>query len=118
MTEIAGRRILVVEDEPVVAMALEDMLAALGCEIVGPASRLAEGLALAETEPLDAAILDINLGRDTSIPVADLLRLRDVPFSFASGYGAPPEGYDEAPLIEKPYREDDVKAVLEVLLAR
>lgn len=116
MTILAGRRILMVEDEPIVAMALEDMLEALGCVVVGPAARLAEGLDLAESETFDAAILDINLGSATSLPIADVLRLRDLPFGFASGYGAPPEGYDEAPLIEKPYREEDVKAVLEVLL--
>lgn len=115
MTALSGRRVLVVEDEPIVAMALEDMLEAMGCEVVGPAARLSEGLALAEAEALDAAILDINLGHDNSIPIADLLRLRDIPFGFASGYGAPPEGYDDAPLIEKPYREEDVRAVLEVL---
>jgi CheY-like chemotaxis protein len=116
MATLAGRRVLVVEDEPIVAMALEDMLDTLGCVVVGPAARLAEGVALAERETLDAAVLDINLGGDSSVAIADVLRLRDVPFAFASGYGAVPEGYDEAPLIEKPYRLDDLAAVLEVLL--
>lgn len=116
MTMIAGKRVLVIEDEPIVAMALEDMLEALGCTIVGPATRLAEGVDMAESEALDAAILDINLMGESSTPIADVLRLRDVPFAFASGYGTVPEGYDEAPLIEKPYREQDVAAVLEVLL--
>ncbi|MBO9622475.1 MAG: response regulator [Sphingomonas sp.] len=118
MGAIAGKRVLLVEDEPIVAMALEDMLDALGCTVLGPATRLAEGVALAEGEPIDAAILDINLMGDTSTPIADVLRLRDVPFAFASGYGTVPEGYEEAPLIEKPYREQDVAAVLEVLLSR
>ncbi|HEX8303015.1 response regulator [Sphingomonas sp.] len=112
---LAGLRVLVVEDEPVVAMCLEDMLEELGCVTVGPASRLAEGLALAEREMIDAAILDINLAGERSNTIADALRARDVPFAFASGYGAPPEGYG-APMIEKPYRAADISGALTRLL--
>ena len=118
MSNFAGKRVLVVEDEPVVAMCLEDILDSLGCVTIGPASRLAEGLALAEASGLDAAILDINLGgSDRSVAIAETLRRRQIPFAFASGYGAPPDGFgDTTPLIEKPYREAEVICALRALL--
>lgn len=114
MTDIAGLRVLIVEDEPVVAMCLEDILEELGCVTVGPANRLSEGLKLAE-EPLDAAILDINLAGERSNAIAELLRARGVPFAFASGYGAAPEGFG-APMIEKPYRTADIERALGTIL--
>jgi CheY-like chemotaxis protein len=117
MSRLEGLRVLVVEDEPVVAMCLEDMLEALGCVTVGPANRLSAGMDLAERETLDAAILDINLGGERSTTIAETLRRRGVPFVFASGYGTPPEGFDEGmPMIEKPYREVDVARALNALL--
>jgi CheY-like chemotaxis protein len=118
MSALEGMRVLVVEDEPVVAMCLEDILECLGCVTVGPASRLAEGQALAEAGGLDAAILDINLGGERSTSIAETLRAQSIPFAFASGYGAPPEGFEGHPLMEKPYREADLVAVLSQLLAR
>jgi CheY-like chemotaxis protein len=117
MTDFAGKRVLVVEDEPVVAMCLEDILEGLGCITIGPASRLTEGLALAEAGGLDAAILDINLGGERSNAIAETLLGQAVPFAFASGYGACPEGFDcDTPMIEKPYREAEVVAALARLL--
>lgn len=116
MSGYAGLRVLIVEDEPVVAMCLEDMLQALGCEIVGPAARVTEGLLLAEQEDLGAAILDINLAGERSTPIAEALRRRGVPFAFASGYGAAPEGFEALPLIAKPYREADIETALQALL--
>lgn len=115
MTVLAGLRVLVVEDEPVVAMCLEDILEELGCVTVGPANRLSEGMALAEDEALDAAILDINLAGERSNAIAELLRARGVPFAFASGYGLAPEGFG-APMIEKPYRTVDIARALRALL--
>jgi DNA-binding NarL/FixJ family response regulator len=116
MTFYDGLRVLVVEDEPVVAMCLEDILETLGCQTVGPAARLADGLALAEQEPLGAAILDINLAGERSTPIAEALRRRGVPFAFASGYGAVPEGFETLPLIAKPYRESDIDGALKAIL--
>ncbi|WP_404338095.1 response regulator [Sphingomonas sp. MMS12-HWE2-04] len=113
---LSGLRVLIVEDEPIVAMCLEDILETLGCAIVGPAGRLSDGLALAESAAIDAAILDINLGGERSTPIATVLQLRGVPFAFASGYGMAPEGFDEAPLIEKPYSDDDIASTLRLLL--
>jgi len=119
MSGLEGLRVLVVEDEPVVAMYLEDLLEALGCETIGPASRLADGLVLAGGNGFDVAILDINLGGERSTPIAEALRARGLPFAFASGYGAPPEGFgDEVPMIEKPYREAQVAGALDRLRIR
>lgn len=117
MSGFEGKRVLVVEDEPVVAMCLEDILDGLGCITIGPASRLAEGLALALAGGLDAAILDINLGGERSTAIAEALRGQAIPFAFASGYGACPEGFENCTLlIEKPYRDAEVLATLRVLL--
>lgn len=118
MSALAGLRVLAVEDEPVVAMALEDMLADLGCTVVGPALRLEEALRLVDETEFDAAILDVNLGSATSYPVAAALRRRGIPFAFATGYGGAGVSGDlgdagpAAPVIEKPYRAIDIATVL------
>lgn len=102
--ELAGLRVLVVEDEMLNAMFLEDLLLDLGCEVVGPAATVAEGLALASSERPDAAVLDVNLGADRVYPVADALRQEGVPFVFVTGYGVAGliEAHKEQPTIEKP----------------
>lgn len=115
MSELSGRRILVVEDEPIVAMCLEDVLAELGCDVIGPVGRVSEAMELAENESFDAAILDINLGGENCEPIAAKLQTRAIPFAFASGYGVGPDGFT-APLISKPYRAVDVLSVLRQLL--
>lgn len=117
MSGLAGKRVLIVEDEPILAMALEDMLIALGCEIVGPASRLQPALRLAAETELDAAILDINLHGEHSHPVADVLCGRGVPLLFATGYGAAhADGYEQVPVLPKPYRLQQLAALLERMI--
>jgi CheY-like chemotaxis protein len=113
-----GRRILVVEDEPIVAISLQDMLEELGYSVVGPAFRLAAALALAESEAFDVAILDVNMGDGESYPVAALLRARGVPYVFATGYGREglEPGHDQIPVLRKPYHESQLAAALEALL--
>jgi DNA-binding NtrC family response regulator len=98
-------RVLVVEDEIMVAMAVEDMLADMGFQIVGPAYRLSEGLHLAEREPIDIAVLDVNLNGARSFPVAAVLSNRGIPFVFATGYGSPDveAEYPGVPIISKPF---------------
>src|SRR5436853_6439021 len=88
--ELRGRRFLVVEDEYVIAADLAASLEALGVEVVGPASSVAEALALLENdrEPLDGAVLDINLGSERAYPVADVLRDLGIPYVFTTGYDA------------------------------
>jgi CheY-like chemotaxis protein len=118
MSALSGKRVLVVEDEPVVAMALEDMLVELGCVVLGPAYSLEQALQLIATEAIDAAVLDINLNGERSYPVADALNLGGVPYAFATGYA--PEGIDRQsrspPVLEKPYRLHQLEHVLGQLL--
>jgi CheY-like chemotaxis protein len=115
---LAGRdsrpRVLVVEDEALVSIMLEDMLSDLGCVVVGPAASLAAALALAGTEEVAAAVLDVNLGGQTVFPVADILASRGVPFVFATGYGrAGLRPADAArPVVQKPYSLSELKAKL------
>jgi DNA-binding NarL/FixJ family response regulator len=83
---LSGLRVLVVEDEPLVAMALDDLLAARGCAVIGPASSVAEALVLLERESPAAALLDVNLGDETSAEVARALAARGKPFLVVTGY--------------------------------
>jgi CheY-like chemotaxis protein len=103
--ELTGRRILIVEDEVLIAMLLEDLLQDLGSEVVGPASNVSDALELTAREKPDAAVLDVNLGSERVYPVADALKQFGIPFVFATGYGQ--EGLDGAyighPTIKKPF---------------
>ena len=113
-----GRRILVVEDEMMAAWALEGILAGLGCEVVGPASRVKEALTMIETEAIDAVLLDINLNGEKSYPVADVLAARGLPFFFSTGYNkdSMPDGYRDFPILQKPYEARKLSAILLRLL--
>ena len=118
---LSGRRILVVEDEMIIAMLLEDMLADLGCEVIGVASRVAMALAMIENgTPFDAAVLDVNLNGEKSYPVAAALAARGVPFAFSTGYdgrGMDRE-YSRIPVVQKPYCKADVeRTLLDLLIA-
>ncbi|MGJ3265379.1 MAG: response regulator [Salinarimonas sp.] len=109
---LAGLRILVVEDEFIVALAAEDMLGDLGAEVVGPAATVGDGLVLA-AEPLDAALLDINMHGERSFAVARALRARGIPFVFATGYAdAGCAELADAPILRKPYGSDALAAAL------
>jgi CheY-like chemotaxis protein len=118
--QLAGLRVLVVEDEMMVSMLIEDMLTDLGCTVVGPASRLDEAIELASTSELDCAVLDVNLGGQPIFPLADLLRERGYPFAFATGYGdAGVRDVDRGtPVLQKPFREGDLARVLGELRAK
>lgn len=84
---LAGRRILVVEDEPLLAMLVEDLLDEVGGVSVGPAGSVGEALRLVAAGGIDGAILDVNLGAELAYPVADALAANGVPFIFVTGYG-------------------------------
>ena len=107
-------RILIVEDEMLVAMNIEDMLLELGHEVAGLASRLTPALALAGEAEIDAAVLDVNLAGEQSFPVADLLDRRGVPFLFATGYGLGgiEERYRGRVVLQKPFRLADLGAAI------
>lgn len=113
-TALNGMRILVVEDEMLVSMLLEDMLADFGCSVVGPAPTVADAMPLATGAQIDAAVLDLNLAGDPIYPVADALKARGVPFVFASGYGESgvTEAHRGAPMLQKPYRQADLERAL------
>lgn len=116
---LAGRRILIVEDEMLVMMDAEEMLTDLGCTCVFSASTIRRALALIEVEHFDAVLLDLNLGGDRSFAVADALAARQVPFVFATGYGA--QGLRDQdidrPVLMKPYSSGRLAAAMEDLLA-
>jgi CheY-like chemotaxis protein len=110
MTEtpaVSGLRILLVEDEALVAMMIEDMLRDLGCTVVGIAGSVSEGLSFADNAALalDGAVLDVNLGGEKVFPVAERLKIRGVPFIFSTGYGTAGivAEFADAPILAKPY---------------
>ena len=115
---LEGRRILIVEDSPVVAVACEDMLRDMGCTVIGPATNMAAALELASDEALDGAIVDINIRGGKAFPVLKILGQRDVPFLLASGYAdwSMPEEWQERPRLAKPYSPESLRERLIALL--
>ena len=114
----AGTRVLIVEDEAIIAMTAEDMVEDLGCTIAGIASNLAEALAHAEAGGFDVALLDINLHGENSMAVAELLAAKGTPFVFTTGYGTtgPGANFVGVPVLSKPYRTDQIgEAISQVL---
>ena len=119
---LAGVRILLVEDETLVAMLLEDMIADLGGTVIASASRVARALDVVNDRgtSLDLAVLDVNLGGEEAFPVAKALVERGVPFAFSTGYGNSglPDPWRSRPTLQKPFTQDQVAAVLSLALAR
>ena len=112
---LARCRILVVEDEALIAMDLEWTLRERGCEVVGPVATLDEAVRAAATEqPLDGAVLDVNLGRERVFPVADVLAARGVPFLFLTGYEREilPARHRGHAVLAKPYRAEHLVRLL------
>lgn len=109
------RRVLVVEDEYLVAMLVEEMLDGLGYEVAQVAPTLEAATDAATNASFDVAILDINLNGNDSAPIADILIARKIPFIFATGYG--PAGLDGryagTPTLQKPFYEEDLKRLLD-----
>lgn len=107
-------RILLVEDEIMVALLLEEMLAELGHTVVGPVARLDKAVELAWQEAVDVAILDVNVDGKEVYPVAEALATRGIPFVFSTGYGrtglrAP---YGDRPTLQKPFHRSDLRDLL------
>jgi CheY-like chemotaxis protein len=103
--DLLGLRILVVEDMLLVAEVIVEELHDKGCRVVGPAARLAQGLALATSAELDGALLDVNLAGERCFPIADELAKRSIPYAFLTGYGEGgiPAEYQHAPRLVKPF---------------
>jgi len=113
-----GKRILVVEDEMLVVMAIEDMLVDLGCSSISLAANVQQALDLIEQKPFDLATLDLNLDGLQSYSVAQALTERGVPFAFSTGYGkhGVGGGYGGRPVISKPFSSAQLVATLTALL--
>jgi CheY-like chemotaxis protein len=115
--DLKGLRVLVVEDMLLVADVISDGLLSQGCEVVGPVARLDRALALAREAPLDGAVLDVNLAGERSVPIAEALAERGIPFVFVTGYDAesvlPPE-FRAVPRLSKPFH---IAALLQIAAA-
>ena len=108
-----GATILILEDEPIIGLALEDMLSVQGASVLH-ASRIEEACDLIAQEQVDSAVLDVNVHGALSYPVAQILAEREIPFIFATGYGDrshPPE-FAGVPTVSKPYSADDIRKAL------
>ncbi|MBC9033689.1 response regulator [Sphingomonas sp. JC676] len=116
---LSDHRVLVVEDEMMVLMSIENMLAELGCRSVTVAATVTDALSLIGSQIFDLAMLDLNLGGTRSYPVADALAARGVPFLFSTGYtehGVCARYYPGRPVLNKPYPYRKLSAVLTTLL--
>jgi CheY-like chemotaxis protein len=116
---LKGRRILVVEDSPVVGPFTAELLADLGCEVVGPAPNMAAARELAESdEPIDAAMMDVHIRGDVVFALCEVLAARGVPFVLTSGYAdwQMPDKWDDRPRLQKPYTLEQVEDALARLI--
>ena len=112
---LAGRRILLVEDQFLIAMEVEGVLRDLGAEVVGPFARLEPALGAVHREELDGAVLDVRLDGDTTEPVAAVLISQGVPVVLTTGHEADqlPPGLRHLPRLQKPFEERDLRDMLE-----
>ena len=116
---LQGRRILLVEDDMLIAMMLDEFLRQLGCEPVGPAARLTRAVELAAGAAIDGAVLDLNVNGEPVYPVAAELARRGIPFVFVTGYSAAhvSEAYRDRPLLRKPFESEEFGRTLGDLFA-
>ena len=119
MSLLQGKRILVVEDEPIIAFALEDTLLGLECDEVRVVTRVPHAMSAVTNEVFDAAVLDVNIHGEQSYGIASELERRGVPFIFATGYGdsVHPPKFQASPTLMKPYSSTDVERCLSLAIA-
>jgi PAS domain S-box-containing protein len=117
---LKSKRILLIEDEPLVSMDMESSLTAAGCEIIGPAGTLEDAKLLVEDANYDAALVDANLAGYPVDELATALTQKNCPFAFVTGYGreALPSGFREAVMLGKPFSQDQLLTVVEMLFYR
>ena len=117
--DLKGRRILVIEDSPVVAPFTAEILGELGYDVVGPAPTMAAARELIEEEAVDAAILDVHIRGERVFPLCDELAARKVPFLLTSGYAdwQIPDKWQDAPQLQKPYTMEQIEQALAALLS-
>ncbi len=116
---LRGLRILIVEDNPFIALALEEMLVEQGLVIAGSARTMDNALRLAASELIDLALLDVNIGDRTIDPVAEVLSARATPFVFTTGCGRAglPEAFLDRPIVEKPFYIEEILQTLRDVLS-
>jgi CheY-like chemotaxis protein len=115
---LENRRILVVEDDPIIALDLRSMLEAVGATVVGPACELSDAFSLIETSKVDPAVLDYRLHVGDTLPLARMLRERRIPFLFeTSDPGSAARKYPGAIILAKPFRQDQLTSAVCALLA-
>lgn len=116
---LSGVRVLIVEDEALIALAVETLLRDFGCDVVAVAYHVSEALGVARSLPIDIALLDVNVAGKEVFPVADTLLSRSIPFVFASGYGVNALRADlrRHPLVHKPFAPQELRRALEDVLA-
>jgi PAS domain S-box-containing protein len=118
--DLRGKRILLVEDEPLVAMDIESQLTSAGCEVVGPAGTVVSAKRLIAETPFDAALIDVNLAGEAVDELAAALAKKRIPFAFATGYGREglPRGFREAAVLTKPFNSDQLRRVIQTLVGQ
>jgi DNA-binding NtrC family response regulator len=116
---LKGKRILIVEDSPVVGPFTADLLEELGCKVVGPAPNMAVGRALIDSEKIDAALVDVHIRGERVFPLCEALAAKGVPFVLTSGYADwnMPEKWRDRPRLQKPYTLDQIGEALKRLLS-
>ena len=116
---LRGRKVLVVEDDALIAMLIADVLTERGATVEGPVGDASAALRAADESSCDLALLDVHLGRGSSAEVAARLRARGVPVAFVTGYGRGglPGAFRDAPVVAKPFRDADLVRVVETVLA-
>jgi PAS domain S-box-containing protein len=117
-TDSDDKRVLLVEDEPLVSMMLADMLSAFGHKVDGPYSRFSDAILAAKSNNLQAGILDVNLGGEKTYAVADILTNRKIPFAFVTGYGPDTivSAFAHAPVLQKPIEAAKLHALLQQIV--
>src|SRR6059058_5583542 len=116
--DLTGRRILLVEDSPVVGPFTVDLLGELGCEVVGPAPNMATARELADEGDYEAALMDVHIRGERVFPLCELLEAKGVPFVLTSGYAdwQMPDKWQDRPRLQKPYTIEQVQDALNLCL--
>jgi CheY-like chemotaxis protein len=117
---LSGRRVLVVEDEMLILIMIEDMLADLGCASVAAAATVNQALAAIDAQIFDVVMLDMNLNGGNSYAVAAALGTRGIPFVFSTGYSGHDmrDSYRDRPVLKKPFKDEELAEILARLLSR
>lgn len=111
---LSGRSILIIEDEMLILMMIEDMLADLGCKSISVASKIGQAITLIDGQAFDAAMVDLNLSGVESYPIADALMAHDVPYFFSTGNSVTniKDGYRDQDVLKKPFTFDQLSNML------